>query len=90
MRRPKSTKARRAVRAVQQIDLGTLPPFEYGMLRVALNHAVQWCEASAEGYHGTHVPEELRQIQLWEDAASERRALRARFGKSGRRGGAKR
>ncbi len=70
----------------REIDLGTLPPFEYGQLRAALNYAVAWCVTSAEGYEPNCQSEEDRRAwQLWIDRASEMRSIRARFGKLGRR-----
>ncbi len=69
----------------REIDLGKLPPFEYGQLRAALNYAVAWCVTSAEGYEHGQSEEDRRAWQLWIDRASEMRAIRARFDKLGRR-----
>lgn len=76
---------------MKDISLGTLPPFEYKMLRAALNYAVTFCATSAEGLErvgsdpGTDWSKEDRaHYEYWRGQASEMRAIRARFRKAGR------
>ena len=68
-----------------EIQLGSLPPFEYGTLRMGLDYAVQLCKIMAYERRGTN-PVEREERKLWLDRASEFCALQRRFIKRGRRG----
>ncbi len=71
---------------MKDISLGTLPPFEYRMLRAALRYAVEFCESSAEGFEGGQRAEDIENHNYWLDQASEMRAIRSRFLRAGRAG----
>lgn len=68
-----------------EIELGSLPPFEYEMLRAALRDAIGFYIVSAEAIRGTSNRELAERNRLL-DRASEYRALQRRFLKNGRRG----
>jgi hypothetical protein len=66
-----------------EIGLGSLPPFEYKILRRSFDYSVQLCQIMADGLK---KPGEAEERTLWLNRASEFRALQRRFIKRGRRG----
>lgn len=71
---------------IRQFELGSLPAFEYGMLRAAIVYAIEFCESMANAEGPDAIPGNRKAVKLWRDRQSEFRALLARFGKEGRRG----
>jgi hypothetical protein len=69
-----------------EIALGSLPEFEYGVLRAAINYAILFCSSAANEFTQGRDPKQIAERNLWLDRASEFRALQRRFLKRGRRG----
>jgi hypothetical protein len=69
-----------------EIRLGTLPEFEYGMLRLALQLAVRHATEAANALKSSGDPKLVAKRNLYLDQATEFRALQRRFICEGRRG----
>jgi hypothetical protein len=67
----------------REIGLGSLPPFEYAILRRSFDYSIQLCQIMADGLK---KPGQSNERTLWLNRASEFRALQRRFIKRGRRG----
>ena len=83
---PRNPRAGFFTRPKGPIELGSLPPFEYGMLRLALQYAVRDVVLRARQFQGKPDRECLERRKVLLDQASEFRALQRRFLKDGRRG----